>query len=207
MLWPEMHKASALVFLVGLACATPGPVSLDSNKEVRAEDYEKVLAKWTRTDQIYSQLYSVMFVHATFHAPEFRRGFLVRHPDVYGPGSEEASRLLLTKPEGELQHEFFLSASTSTSKWNDLADDDSIWQVSLQGDDREPVDAKVERVKTTANLRVIYPYITDYARTYAIHAPLVSPIGEPVLTKDTRRLTLRIASALGEAKLVWELIP
>lgn len=198
---------SVFCLALGLGCATPKPVSLNSNQEIRAEDYDRVLEAWTRTDEIYNRLYSVMFVHATFHSPEFRRAFLVRHPDVYGLGSEEASRLLLTRPEGELQHEFFVSASTSTSKWNDLAADNSIWQVTLQGDDREPVDAKIERIKTTANMRVIYPYITDYARTYAVHVPLVGPTGEPVVTKDTRRLTLRIASALGEARLVWELVP
>jgi hypothetical protein len=200
--WPPILVAALLV-----GCAHDPVVSLNASQALDADDYDDTLDRWTRSDEIFNKLYSVMFLHGTFHSPEFRRAFLVRHPNVYGPGSEEANRLMLTKPEGEVEHEFFLAVSTPTRAWNDLGQNDSVWRVTVQGDDGELVEAKVERVKTSANLRAIYPYITDYARTYAVHVPLSSASGAPVLTPQTKKLTLKVASALGDAILVWQFKP
>ena len=183
------------------------PLSLVPVGDLRADDYEWALDRWTRSDEIYQQLDSVAFMHATYHAPEFRKAFGLRHTDVYGPGSEEASRLLLTRPDAESAHEFFLSVATTETRWNDFDRPDSIWRVTLQGDDREPVDADVERIKVNANLRAIYPFISSFAKTYAVRFRLTGLDGQPVLTGQTRRLSLRIASALGEATLFWDFEP
>ena len=180
---------------------------LSTSAPMNAGDYDGVLSDWTRSEEVYDVLYRIAFFHATYHSPTFRRAFLERHPNVYGPGSEEASRLMLTRPEAENFHEFFLSASMANHKWNDLSRTDSIWRVTLTSDGGEPVDGTVEYVKTTANLRVIYPYITPYARTYAVRFPRNSFTGQPVLTPTTRSLELHIRSALGEATLVWKIAP
>jgi hypothetical protein len=201
-----MRATAVFVGLLTIACAsTPEPLSLQPTKEVQAEDYEEVLGRWTRKDEVYDGLDSKLFVFVTFHSPEFRRAFLLRHTDVYGKGSEEASRLMLTSPEAEENLEFFFSASTASPQWNDFNQPDSIWRITLEGEDGERVDGKIEKLKTTANLRVIYPYISDYARTYAVRFPRMTPMGQAVISAGTRRFTLRISSALGEAKLVWAL--
>jgi hypothetical protein len=201
-----MKRAAVLV--VGLiGCATPVPLTLTPTREIKASDYDDVLQRWTRRDDVYDGLDSKLFVHATFHSPEFRRAFALRHTDVYGPGSEEASRLLLTSPEAEEQLEFFFSASTSSPPWNDFDRQDSIWRVTLEGDDHERVDGKVQRLRASANLRVIYPYITDFAKTYAVRFPRTTPSGRPIISNFTERFVLRFSSALGTANLVWNLRP
>lgn len=203
-----VRRAALLLFFALCGCATPHePLTLQPTGELHAEDYEEVLAKWTRKDEVYDGLDSKLFIFVTFHSPEFRRAFLLRHTDVYGKGSEEASRLTLTSPEAEENLEFFFSASTSSQAWNDFAQPDSIWRITLEGDDGERVDGKIDRLKTTANLRVIYPYINDYARTYAVRFPRMSQMGHPVVSAASKRFTLRIASALGEARLTWFLRP
>src|SRR5256885_11940883 len=98
-------------------------------------------------------------------SPEFRRVFSLRHTEVYGPGSEETA-VLITNAEAEEQLEFFISASTSSPQWNDFDRDNSIWRVTLESEDHERVDCKVRRLRASANLRVIFPYISDYAKTY-----------------------------------------
>ncbi|MCK6551294.1 hypothetical protein L6R52_35995 [Myxococcota bacterium] len=199
--------AVAVLALLG-ACATEQyPLTLQPTRDVRADDYERVLERWTRKDEVYDGLDSKLFVWVTFHSPEFRRAFLLRHVDVYGPGSEEASRLLLTSPEAEEHLEFFFSASTGSPTWNDFDKESSIWRVTLEGEDHERVDGKVERVKATANLRVIYPYITDFSRTYAVRFPRTTPSGRPVISASSKVFTLRMSSALGTAKLEWRLEP
>lgn len=197
----------ALLAPLSVGCATPEDRAhpLTSTVPLTPGDYDEVLHDWTRHDEVYDVLYRIAFFHVTYHSPAFRRAFLVRHPDVYGPGSEEASRLLLTSEHSEEFIEFFLSASTANQRWNDLNRTDSIWRITLKSDDGEAVDGKVERVKTTANLRAIYPYITPYANTYAVRFPRNTFTGEPVLTPSTEQLQMRVTSALGEATMTWRI--
>ncbi len=213
--WPK-----SLVWLLGVVVAVQGvnglvgcrvmakaPLTLQPRRELKASDYNGVLSRWTRSDKVYDTLDSILFVWATFHSPEFRRAFLVRHPNVYGPGSEEASRLLLTRPDAELFHEFFVSVSTAVPSWNDLDRENSIWRVTLEGDGVQAVQGEVQKVKTTANLRVIYPHITDFARTYSVRFPLTTEAGEAVISGASKKFTMRVTSALGQAELVWKLEP
>lgn len=186
--------------------ATP-PASLMESGPVTAADYDRILETWTRSQKVYDGLDSILFVHATFHSPPFRRAFLLRHPEVYGPGSEIASRLLLTRPEAEQELEFFISATTYDRSWNDFDAPDSIWRVTLEGHDTEKVDGRIHRVKTTANLRIIYPYISNFARTYSARFPLTTITGDPVVSARSTGFVLRLTSALGEAELEWQLAP
>lgn len=202
-------SAAVLIGVMGCAGSSKEPVSLLSTSELTAQDYDEVLERWTRTDRVYDKLHSVIFADATFHSPEFRRAFLLRHQDIYGRGSEEADRLMLTAEGADEQLEFFLSAWTPDVKWNDLDDEESIWRVTLEDlrPGSEPVDGKVERIKTTANLRVIYPYITDFARTYAVRFPRATASGDPVISGASEGFLLRIRSGLGQAELSWKLRP
>lgn len=198
----------AIFSTLGACAHEQGEVlSLQPRRDLDASDYASVLGAWTREEEIYDKLDSILFVSSTFYSPEFRRAFLLRHPDVYGPGSEEASRLLLTSPDAEVFHEFFFSAATSDMRWNDFDKKASIWRVTLQSGDSERVDGEVKRVKTTANLQVIFPYITPFSRTYRVRFPLSTVAGDALITGRTERITLRFTSALGEAELVWRLSP
>lgn len=203
-----MRRLLFTLLLALTACAgQQEPLSLQPQAELTADDYDDVLARWTRKDEIYDGLDSKLFVFATFHSPEFRKAFLVRHTSVYGKGSEEASRVMLTSGESEENLELFFSASTSSAQWNDFDELDSIWRITLEGDDGEKVDGKVEKLKTTANLRVIYPFINDFAKTYAVRFPRMTPLGKPVLSNASKSLKLKISSALGEAQMSWALKP
>jgi hypothetical protein len=195
--------------MVGVAaCAGPERLSLQPRPDLTPDDYEDVLDAWTDEDKLYDRLDSIMFVFATFHSPEFRKAFLLAHSDVYGPGSETASHLALTDPEAEHSHEFFLSVSTSRPEWNDLdKNKESIWRVTLTGEGEEVVPGTVEKIRTTANIRAIYPFITDFAKTYRVRFPLTTVGGKPILSNNTGQLTLRIASALGSCELIWHLQP
>ena len=84
--------AAALLVAATAGCAAQRPLSLNSDVVLGADDYEDVLDLWTRADEVYYQLDSVLFAHATFHSSEVRRAFALEHPNVYGPGSEEARR-------------------------------------------------------------------------------------------------------------------
>lgn len=195
--------------LTGLgACSHQAPLlSLQPRGTLTAADYEEVLADWTREDRLYDGLDSQLFVYSTFHSPEFRKTFLLRHPNVYGRGSEAASRLALTQLDGVEAIEFFFSAFTSDIKWNDFDREDSIWRVVLKSDESDAVDGQISRVKPTANLRVIYPYISDFSRTYVVRFPRTDAAGTPVISSMSKEIELLFLSALGRVKLHWKLMP
>ena len=203
-----MRLASCFVvvcLLVG--CSGPRVVSLRPQPKITPEDYDAILERWTRTDKVYDVLDAKLFVHSTFHSPEFRAAFLIRHQTVYGRGSEVARRLALTSEGAEDSIEFFFSAWTPDVKWNDFSEPDSIWRVTLEGDDGVPVDGKVLRLKPTANLRVIYPYISEWAKTYAVRFPRTNDRGQAVITAASKWFRVKITSALGQAILEWQLAP
>lgn len=192
--------------LCGLGCATAtGPVSLVPAEALNPEDYPEVLGRWTRNAEIFDGLFSIMYLNASFHAPELRKAFLIRFPESYGRGSDEAERLTLANPEAETHWEFFLSASTPHQAHNDLARPDSIWRVSLRADDGPEVEAQVRRVDLNANLRAFYPYLTPFASGYGVDFPLTTLEGQPLIQPTTKKLVLRVASALGEAEMEWRL--
>lgn len=188
-------------------CANQGPLTLAPSGTITADDYESVLDAWTRSDKVYDILESKLFVYATFHSPAFRRAFVLRHTAVYGKGAEEAQRLIVTKPEYEEHLEFFFSAYTPDRAANDFDQEDSIWRVTLRGDDGEPVIGEVVKITPTSNIRVIYPYITAFSKTYAVRFSRTTEEGAPVLTSATTQFEVRMVSAIGEAVLTWDLEP
>lgn len=199
---------AAAVGLAAGACTSPTPaLRMRPVEGLTPDDYQEVLERWSRRDEIFNGLFSVMFLHATFHAPEFRRAFLLHFPDTYGRGSDEARRLTLAEPSAETHWEFFLSASTPRPRWNDLAQPDSIWHVTLRADEGPEVDAKVREIDLNANLRVFYPYLTPYSRGYGLEFPLTTLEGKPLISSSTREIVLRVSSALGTAEMRWALEP
>lgn len=201
------RAATLIVAMAVSSCAgDPRPLTLRPDPTIRPEDYEDVLERWTRKAEIYDVIQPIAYIRATLHSPEMRKAFLQRFPDVYGPGSEEARRLTLADPSAETKWAFFLSASTVKQSYNDFQRPDSIWRVTLRADDGPVVDAQVRAIPLNANLRVFYPYLTPFASGYGLEFPLTVD-GEPLIGPETRRLVLRLSSAIGETELVWELGP
>jgi hypothetical protein len=204
------HLLLACCALVLAACAPPPRASLyGSQKKITADDYESILARWTRSDRVYQGLDSKMFVTASFHSPELRRAFAIAFPEIYGHGGSITRRELVDLTgDVEQFHNFFLAVYTADEKWNDLAMPDSIWHLSLIGSEDVAVEASsIEIVRIDANLRAVYPYLGRFDRAYLVRFPLTDPMHRLVLEPKSSSANLRIASALGVASMVWELIP
>ena len=174
-----------------------------------AKDYRLVLKTWTRSTKVYSSLDTKLFIDATLHSPEFRRVFALAFPDIYGQGGEVTRRELVDLSGGIEQYvNFFISAYTADTKWNDFNQPDSIWRLTLSSNEGIVVSpAQIIQVKIDANLRAVYPHIDGFDRAYLIRFPLTDPMQRLLLKRDTESLTLRAASALGVADLTWQLEP
>ena len=199
-----------LMALMG-SCTTPvrqvnlfGPAKL-----LKTGDYQEVLDTWTRSAKIYRDLDSKMFLTATFHAPEFRRVFALAFPDIYGHGAE-ITRRELVELSGGVEHylNFFVSAYTHKVRWNDLAKEDSIWRLELEGSNGVIVSPnEIIQVKIDANLKAVYPYIGAFDMGYLVRFRLTDPMNRLIATPKSEFLKMRIVSALGKAELEWKLTP
>ncbi|MCK5690590.1 hypothetical protein KAI87_15025 [Myxococcota bacterium] len=174
-----------------------------------AKAYPAILHECSRSAKIYKGLDNQLFVTSTFHTPQFRRAFAASFPDVYGHGGAITRRELVELTgDVERYHTFFLSVYTPNLKWNDIGQSDSIWRMTLMNDEGVSV-GMVEAlpVKKDANLKVVYPYIGRFEETYLVRFPLSDPMNRLIIGQKTKSLTLRMASALGAAELVWEFQP
>ena len=193
------------------ACAPKlRPASLfGPSQPFEAKDYSSVLKTWTRSTKVYGSLDTKLFIDATLHSPEFRRVFALAFPDIYGQGGEVTRRELVDLSGGIEQYvNFFISAYTAETKWNDFNQPDSIWRLTLSSNEGIVVSpAQIIQVKIDANLKAVYPHIDGFDRAYLIRFPLTDPMQRLLLKRDTQSLTLRAASALGVADLTWQLEP
>jgi hypothetical protein len=197
--------------LLGLACAACSParpaIIYGPEVALTADDYDDIIDTWTRSGKVYRKLDNKLFATATYHAPEFRRAFAVRFPDIYGHGGKITRRELVDLTGGvEQYNNFFLAVHTPDKRWNDLARDDSIWHMTLRGSSGTAVSpADVIPIKMDENLRTVYPYVSRFDKIYLVRFPLTDPLHRVVIDATTEVFTLRIASALGATELDWQL--
>ena len=202
--------ALGLASLLWLGCAGHPPAVLyGKSEQFKPGDFPRVLETWTRSDRLYAGIENKLFLSATYHSPALRRAFAVAFPDIYGHGGEVTKRELV-ELTGDVEqfHTFFVTMYTPNTKWNDLAQDDSIWRVTLAGSDEVVVKPKeIVPVKIDANLQRVYSHIGRFDKAYLVRFALTDPLQAIVIGPKTRSFTLRAASALGAAELVWQLQP
>ena len=175
---------------------------------VTADDYSDILGTWTRSSKIYDGLDSKMFITATFHTPQFRQAFAVAFPHMYGHGGNITRRELAESDKQNAYHNFFVSAYTARKEWNDLDESDSIWRLMLTGAEGGSVaPVEVVPVKMDENLRAVYSYIGHFDSAYLVRFPTSDSLGREIISDQSNRVTLSIASALGIANLQWPLEP
>jgi hypothetical protein len=181
-----------------------------TDREYRPSDYEEVLQRWTRSDKIHSlrRLDTTLRVHATCLAPDFVDAFVERYADVFQLPRRRAMALSEAMMETwEESYAFRVAAATTRFKWNDFAEEDSIWRISLVNDMEQQVDPIVieQRRRPDAVTRDFFPYVQEFYEVYDIKFPRQLSDGTDLIRGDTKRFTLRFAGPLGDAELVWVL--
>jgi hypothetical protein len=194
--------------VLGQGCVSPQLASLaPASTPLQKGDYGPVLKTWTRQEEIYQGFDVRLFLHATYHAPAFRRAFAIAFPDIYGHGGEITRRELVDLSGNiENYHTFFVSAYTPEKKWNDFEQEDSIWRFSLIGDGSVEVGPEeIVLIKIDENIKTVFPYIDRFDQVYLIRFPMVDELGQTVVGPSTEKFQIKIVSALGQAHLTWEL--
>ncbi len=209
-LYKRRVRSAWIACLSLVACSAPRPAVLfGPAQELTGDDFPAVLETWTREDKLYDGFDTKLFARATYHAPELRRAFAAAFPAIYGHGGTITRRELADLTGGVEQfHTFFLTAYAPVVKWNDFANSDSIWRLTLTSSNGSTVGThEISTIKIDENLRTVYGEIGRFDKAYLVRFPLTDPLQNIVIGPETRSFELRIASALGTATLRWDVVP
>lgn len=192
------------------ACGTPKVRLAEGPREYAPSDYESVLRKWTRSEQLIvaSELDNVLTVTATYESWDFRWAYVVRYSEDYRLTVDQRRALLeRSLAETREEHQFYVALYAQRYKWSDLTADNAAWIVRLiddQGDETAPTD--IEAIKRPGAIeRTYFPYTTPWRKAYRIRFPRLKANGQPTISPRAKWFGLRFAGAQGNEELVWQL--
>ena len=205
------HAVAVLLALAGCTTAPPrvGEQPPHMADEAAEQHFQEVLARWSRSAEIYDKLDLKMFVSATEESVDFRTNRAERLADFQRLPKENVKSMVDAELTASQQsYDFFLGVHTSSPKWNDFDRPESIWRMALRSGAGEVTPVQVERIgRADLNTRAIYLYLGDFWTAYRIHFPTTFADGRPLLAAGERQVTLRISSAVGHTDMVFEAAP
>jgi hypothetical protein len=195
----------ALLALAGCArvpptVGDPAPTVPDVEAE-RA--YTRVLERYSDRGEIYAVFDTRLFAGATLQTPAFREA-RVRRKAVFEvlPPPKVDALLADERDQAAQAHEFFLGVHVNEPRYDDFGRPDSIWRVVLITPSGEVTPQQIERIgRADLPMRAYYPYVGSFWVGYRVRFPRAFTDGSPVIAEGTQRVTLRLASSLGQVEL------
>lgn len=192
----------ALAVLAGLGCSAgripriggEPPPAFDSS--AREHGYQDVLERFTRSQALYDNLDTNVFLRATWQSPTFVEARVARVATFQGMPPEAAAQALAAERArlGDAV-EFFLAVHVNDSRHDDFGRPGSLWRLALETDGREVLPTSVERLgRTNVQLQSVYSYLEAFWVGYRVRFPHVD-------LRPGQHFSLRVASALGRAEL------
>jgi hypothetical protein len=195
--------------LVLAACGQPRVTLAEGPREYVATDYDRVLARWTRTEHLLalSELDDLLTVTATFESWDFRWAYVVRYAQDYRLATEQRRELLdRTLADVHEHHQFFVALYGGNRRWTDLAKPNPGWIVRLIDDKgHETAPEEIRAIaKPGALERTYFPYATVWRQVFRVRFPARTEAG-PTIDPEAGFFGLRFAGAQGSEELRWEL--
>jgi hypothetical protein len=178
-------------------------------REYVSSDYNLVLNRWTRTEQLItlSELDDMLTATATFESWDFRWAYVVRYASDYRLTVEQRRALLeKTLAETQVKYQFYVALYGTKWRWDDLTKPTSAWIVRLideKGNETAP--SRIELVKPGPIEFRYFPYTSPLRHCFRIDFPRVSADGKPTIAENSTWFGLRFAGAQGNEELRWEL--
>lgn len=201
---------AAALLGAGAGCA-PTKVSLrEGPREYVATDYEDVLDRWTRTEDLItlSELDNLLQTTATFESWDFRWAYVVRYVEDYRLTIDQRKKLLeKTLDETKSGHHFLVAITGGERRFNDLTKPDSAWIVRLidsTGNETAPEEITLIK-RPNAIEKTYYPYINVFHLVFRVRFPQIGPNGRPSVSPDAEWVGLRFAGAQGNSEMKWVL--
>ncbi|MBU2549890.1 MAG: hypothetical protein KKB20_15860 [Proteobacteria bacterium] len=194
-----MFGVAVAVSLVLGACggtAASGPV----DSKLDETTYLAALDRWTDEAHVYDGFDSMLQVIGTCRSFDFRRAYVEKYVRDYQLDDAAAAKMMDDQAEAAGRSiEFLLAVSAPSKEKNNLASKDSAWRLLLESDDLgrlEPFEVR-EIKKKDAKLMGYFPYISPWAKVYAVRFLVTEP------PPASGRLDLVLTGVLGTARLSY----
>ncbi|HEX4339822.1 MAG TPA: hypothetical protein VH062_28140 [Polyangiaceae bacterium] len=197
---------------VSTACGAQ-PVSLAQGpREYVATDYERVLDRWTRTEQLFvaSELDDLLTATATYESWDFRWAYVVRYAEDYRLTVDQRRALFeRSLAEADKFHSFYVAVYAQRHQWSDLTAENAAWIIRLIDDKgNETAPSEIEAIRRPGAIeRTYFPYTSPWRRAYRVRFPVSRADGRRTIASDARWFGLRFAGAQGNEQLVWLVDP
>lgn len=197
--------------VLGLAltgCGAPKVSLAEGPREYVPTDYERVLNRWTRMEQLFvaTELDDVLTVTATYESWDFRWAYVVRYAEDYRLTVDQRSALFdRSLSEVDHFHQFYLALYAQRHQWSDLTAENAAWIIRLiddRGNETAPSDIEPIR-RPGAIERTYFPYTTPWRRAYRVRFPVARADGRRTIAPEAQWFGLRFAGAQGNEQLVW----
>lgn len=213
--WSKMARLAGAVALamlgaLGSGCSQPTVRIAEGPREYVAQDYSRVLQRWTRTTELVSmsELDNVLTVTATYESWDFRWAYVVRYAEDYRLTVEQRRSLLEgSLAESRREHQFYVALYAQKYKWGDLIRDNPAWIVRLIDDTgNEVAPHELNEIRRPGAIEHTYfPYTNPWRRVFRISFPISFGDGRPTISPKAKWFGLRFAGAQGNDELVWEI--
>lgn len=197
-----MTNCQRFFLLAGISLFVFGCAQIESYYNVAepkgvSREYYETLDRWSRSQKVYSEFETRLYVTATLKSPEFRQAYLKEYSRLYSLTEKEREK------RGEIHAglaadgmEFYFYAYNPERGNIDFAKADSIWKVFLvdeKGVRVPPIELR-EIKKITPLIEEFFPYVRPYGKFYSAKFPY-----SPVL----KGVRLVFTSVLGNTTLEW----
>ena len=204
----RLALASGLVIVS--ACSSPTVRLSEGPREYVAQDYNRVLQRWTRMAELVSmsELDNVLTVTATYESWDFRWAYAVRYAEDYRLTVAQRRVLLEgSLAESRREHEFFVALYAQKYKWGDLLRDNPAWIVRLIDDTgNEVAPHEIDEIRKPGAIEHTYfPYTNPWRRIFRISFPMKFGDGRTTISAKAKWFGLRFAGAQGNDQLMWEI--
>ncbi len=208
--WAKLTCAAAALLAVALssACGAPAVSLAEGPREYVATDYERVLDRWTRTEQLFvaSELDDLLTVTSTYESWDFRWAYVVRYAEDYRLTVDQRRALFeRSLAEVDTYHQFYVALYAQRHQWSDLTAENAAWIIRLIDDHgNETAPSEIEAIRKPGAIeRTYFPYTSPWRRAYRVRFPVARADGRRTISPDARWFGLRFAGAQGNEQLVW----
>jgi hypothetical protein len=206
----RLVRACGIAMAAHAACAAPIPRRVDFSEARRGfgpDSYDQVLASWTRHDKVVQDVGTVIELWGVYKSWEFREAYIARYADVYSLPEADRRSLFASQLESVRKtYEFHVAVQSTNYNWNDLDRPISAWKVTLvDGTGAELSSPRIEAPRLPELYESqFFPNRTEFTRTYVIRFDRADSEGSAFAGARSGRLTLRVASPVARAELVWQ---